>query len=384
MPSVASNNWQELKAVALRFQVPAPRTALAQVATTLLPLLALLAVMQAGLALGWWWLVPTLALPAAGFTVRTFMLQHDAGHGSMFGSRWANDALGRLCSLFTFTPYGHWRRQHAGHHGVWNDLDCRDRGADMYSSCATVAEFRAMASRDRLVYRTVRHPLVALLLLPPLIFLVLYRVPFDTPVSWRRERRGVHLTNLALLGVYGGLGSLLGFGAVTLVLLAVMVPASVIGVWLFSLQHRFDGTRWQRHTEWHPAIASLEGSSYLHLPRWLQWLTASIGFHHIHHLAPRIPNHQLEACHHAHPAFAAATQVMTLREGLVASRHVLWDEAADRMVTFAEAMRGPYQSDLQGGTAAGPSMASARRQFGRTRRFVRVRRGPRVRVRVRP
>jgi omega-6 fatty acid desaturase (delta-12 desaturase) len=322
------------KAVALSFQTPLLRTATLQLATTFLPLLCLLGVMYGGMAVGWW-PVLVLGMPAAGFVVRTFALQHDCGHGSLFRSRHVNDAVGRLCSLFTLTPYGHWRRQHAGHHAVWNDLDRRDRGADIYSTCATVAEYRTMSRRHRFVYRTIRHPLVAQLLLPPLVFLVLYRIPFDTPPAWRRERRGVQLTNLALLACYGGLAFGLGVWPMVLVLLAVMVPASIAGVWLFSVQHRFEGVRWSRHTEWDPVVASLEGSSFLLLPRPLRWLTARLGFHHVHHLAPRIPNYRLEDCHNAHPAFASA-RVVTLSGALNAPLHVLWDEAAERMVTFAE------------------------------------------------
>src|SRR5687767_9212573 len=176
----ARSEQHELRTVALRFQEPSRRAALSQIASTFPPLLALLAAMHVGLALGCW-PVLALALPAAGLVVRVFALQHDCGHGSLFRSRRANDAVGRLCSLFTLTPYGHWRRQHAGHHAVCNDLDSRDRGADIYSTCATVTEYRAMGRWRRLGYRAVRHPLLAQLLLPPLVFFVLYRIPFDAP-----------------------------------------------------------------------------------------------------------------------------------------------------------------------------------------------------------
>ena len=347
----AAEGGSGLREVALGFQQALPRAAAIQVGTTLVPLVALIAAMHAGLALGRWWLAPALALPAAALTVRTFIVQHDCGHGSFFRSRRANDALGRLCSLLTLTPYAHWRRQHAQHHGVWNDLDRRDgRGADIYSTCLTVAEYGALGPRQRRLHRLLRHPAVALLLLPPFIFLGLYRLPFDTPAAWRRERRSVHLTNLALLVLHGGLGLLLGFGPVALVLLAVIVPASVVGVWLFSLQHQFEDARWARHEAWDPVTAAIEGSSFLRLPRPLQWLTGSIGFHHVHHLAPRIPNYRLEACHDAHPGFAAA-RVLTLREGLRAQRHVLWDEDRGRMATFAEADAPPPRSPPAGGVA---------------------------------
>ncbi|WP_052214234.1 fatty acid desaturase [Belnapia sp. F-4-1] len=350
-----ASGMRELRAITQRFQTAVPRTAAWQLATTFLPLLALLAAMQAGLALGWWWVL-ALGLPAAGLTVRVFALQHDCGHGSLFRTQRANDLVGRLCSLFTFTPYGHWRRQHAGHHAVWNDLDRRDRGTDIYSTCETVAEYRAMGRGRRRAYRILRHPLLMLLVFPPLVFLVLYRVPYDAPAGWSREHRSVHLTNLSLLAFYGGFSALLGIWPVTAGVLAVMVPASIAGVWLFSVQHRFDGVHWARHSAWDRVAASLAGSSYLQLPAVLRWLTASLGFHHVHHLAPRIPNYLLEACHDAHPAFATA-RVVTLREAFSAPDHLLWDEEAGRMVTFKEAEEALPNKGLDG-VAAGQACSA--------------------------
>ena len=358
-----ASGMRELRAITQRFQTAVPRTAAWQLATTFLPLLALLAAMQAGLALGWWWVL-ALGLPAAGLTVRVFALQHDCGHGSLFRIQRANDLVGRLCSLFTFTPYGHWRRQHAGHHAVWNDLDRRDRGTDIYSTCETVAEYRAMGRGRRRAYRILRHPLLMLLVFPPLVFLVLYRVPYDAPAGWSREHRSVHLTNLSLLAFYGGFSALLGIWPVTAGVLAVMVPASIAGVWLFSVQHRFDGVHWARHAAWDRVAASLAGSSYLQLPAVLRWLTASLGFHHVHHLAPRIPNYLLEACHDSHPAFATA-RVVTLREAFSAPDHLLWDEEAGRMVTFKEAEEALPDKGLDGVAAGQACSAEAppRRPF---------------------
>lgn len=340
----------DLRAVALRFQQAMLRPAVAQLGSTLLPLVALLAAMHLGIAVGWWWLVPILAVPAAGMTVRTFIIQHDCGHGSFLPSRRVNDALGHLCSLFTLTPYAHWRRQHAQHHGTWNDLDRREgRGSDIYSTCLTVAEYGALGHWQRRRHRLLNHPMVALLLLPPIVFFIVYRLPFDTPAAWVSERRNVHLTNLAILGLYGGLGLLVGFWPVVLVLLAVMLPASIAGVWLFSLQHRFEGASWARHDRWDAVTAAMAGSSLLRLPGLLQWFTGSIGFHHIHHLAPRVPNYRLQECHRAHPAFASV-HTLTLKDGLRAFRYALWDEGAERMVTFREVDAGPpVQSTAHGG-----------------------------------
>lgn len=284
------------------------------------------------------WLTLALAVPAAGFVVRIFILQHDCGHGSLFRSKRLNDWTGRLCGLVTLTPYANWRRQHALHHANWNNLDRRESGADIYSTCLTTAEYRALPLGKRLVYRLVRHPLIALVLLPPLVFLAVYRVPFDTPPSWRRERLSVHFTNLALVALFTTMGLTLGFGAVALVQLPIMVVAAIIGVWLFSVQHRFDGTAWFRRATWSAQAASLQGTSYLRLPGLLRWFTGNIGYHHVHHLNARIPNYRLAACHDAN---AALRDVPTLGLGaaLRSSACWLWDEEQGRMVTFAAARK---------------------------------------------
>jgi omega-6 fatty acid desaturase (delta-12 desaturase) len=319
-----------------RFQTPILGRGLGQVATTLPPYLALVAAMYVGLSVSIW-LTLALAVPAAGLVVRLFIIQHDCGHGSFFRSRRANDLLGWGCSVITMTPFSNWRRQHANHHAVWNNLDKRGAGSDIYSTCLTVLEYRALPRWRRVAYRAARHPLVAQLLIPPLVFLVLYRVPFDTPRGWRRERRGVHATNAALVAVLGGLALLLGIGPVLLVQLPIMVIAAIIGVWLFSVQHKFEDSLWARQTSWNATAASVHGSSYLALPRVLQWFTGNIGFHHLHHLAPRIPNYRLAECARDLPQLTAAATRLSLGQALRANGYALWDEARGRMVRFREA-----------------------------------------------
>ena len=281
-----------------------------------------------------WFLL--LAPVAAGFLVRIFIIQHDCGHGAFFRSKRANDIVGYACSLITLAPYASWRRQHAGHHGVWNDLDRRDRGVDIYSTCLTVAEYEALSPWAKFLHRIGHHPLLTHLVLPPLVFFVLYRLPFDMPASWNRERRALLLTNLALMGLYGGLGLWLGFGSVFAVSVPIMALASIIGVWLFGVQHRFEGVHWARHDEWNATEAALQGSSYLRLPRVLQWFTGNIGFHHLHHLNSRIPNYRLEACHRALPQLQVHT--LSFWDALLrAPRFMLWDEERRTMVTIAQA-----------------------------------------------
>ena len=324
-----------LRAKLAEFQRPDLARSVAQVATSFGGFVGVCAAMYVTLDFSYW-LTLVLGLIAAGFLVRIFIIQHDCGHGSFFRSRRANDILGRVCSIATLTPYSAWRKGHAVHHGVWNDLDRRTGGIDFYSSCLTVAEYRALSTRDRLVYRVTRHPLVANLILPPLVFLFLYRTSYGTPKSWRRERLDVHVTNLALLGAAGGFGLALGFGSVAAVQLPVVAFAAIIGVWLFSVQHRFEDTHWASEGQWNFTQAALQGSSFLRLPRLLQWFTGNIGFHHVHHLSPRIPNYRLQDCVRKIDALNDAPS-LTLWTGLKAMWFVLWDEEQGRMVTFAGA-----------------------------------------------
>jgi omega-6 fatty acid desaturase (delta-12 desaturase) len=166
------------------------------------------------------------------------------------------------------------------------------------------------------------------------VFLFLYRVPFDTPKAWRRERRSVHLTNLAVGAMLAALVLLVGYRPVLIVQLPIIMVASTVGAWLFSVQHRFEAAHWARQSQWNRTDAALHGSSYLKLPRMLQWFTGNIGFHHVHHLLPRVPNYRLQACHEALPATAGGVTTLTLRDAFAAPRFALWDEECGRMVRF--------------------------------------------------
>jgi omega-6 fatty acid desaturase (delta-12 desaturase) len=275
-------------------------------------------------------------VPTSGLLVRVFIVQHDCGHGAFFRSRRANDAVGMICSVLTFTPYANWRRQHNLHHGNWNNLDRRQAGTDLYSECLTVEEYWARPRWRRFTYRALRHPIVGQIIIPPLVFLFFYRLPFDTPKAWVKERRSVHRTNLAIIAVMGGLMLWLGLWPVLLIQVPVIALTAIIGVLLFSLQHRFEGAIWAWQEDWNATTAALHGSSFFKLPRLLQWFTGNIGFHHVHHLSPRVPNYRLEECHRAVPALQAA-KTLTWWQGLKAIRLMLWDEANAQMVTFSDA-----------------------------------------------
>lgn len=321
------------------YQFPILSRSLGQLASTVPPYFALIALMYTGLHVSIW-LTFALAFPAAGFVVRTFIIQHDCGHGSFFASRTANNATGWVCSLITFTPYANWRRHHAQHHATWNNLDRRHEGADIYSTCLTVSEYRAFSPLHRWFSRLVRHPLISQVLVPPFVFLVVYRFPCDTPLSWRHERSSVHLTTLALAVVFATQMLMFGIWPVILVQLPVIAISGIVGVWIFSVQHRFETALWARRESWDPIQAALHGSSYLRLPRVLQWFTGNIGFHHLHHLVPRIPNYRLQACHLAHPEISGEATALSLEQALLAVRYALWDEDMGRMRTFDEVVSG--------------------------------------------
>jgi omega-6 fatty acid desaturase (delta-12 desaturase) len=198
-----------------------------------------------------------------------------------------------------------------------------------------VREYLGRTPWQRLLYRLPRHPLVANVLLPPLVFVLLYRLPFDTPSGWARERRSVYLTNVALTVLFGTLVVLLGWQQVLLVHLPIIVIASIVGVWLFTVQHRFETAYWTNTEQWNFVAVALTGSSWLRLPRTLHWLTGNIGFHHIHHLNPRVPNYQLQA------ANSAVQQLRTVRgldlaDALRAPWLTLWDEVSGRLVCFRD------------------------------------------------
>ena len=327
-------HYAELRAAVAPFERSGRAASASQLAVTLVLFIATCAAMYGTLAVSYP-LTLVLSVPAAGLLVRLFIFQHDCGHGAYFASSRANRIAGIVCSVFTLTPYENWRRQHARHHGNWNNLDRRAAGVDIYGACLTVREYRALSFWHRALYRHIRNPFLTYLILPPLVFVMLYRIPFDTPAAWRRERNAVYWTDALLVASFGGLGLLLGFKAVLMVQAPIVILGSIIGVWLFAVQHRFDGAQWTRQAEWNAADAALDSTSYLKLPAILRWFTGNIGFHHIHHLSVRVPNYRLAACHAANPTLHRVT-TLSLWSAIKSVRLVLWDEDRQRLISFGE------------------------------------------------
>jgi omega-6 fatty acid desaturase (delta-12 desaturase) len=277
-----------------------------------------------------YWLTLALALPAAGFLVRIFIIQHDCGHGSFFNTRKANDLLGAICGVLTMTPYLYWRKSHAIHHASAGSLEDRGVG-DIYTM--TVKEYLQQSRWGRLKYRLYRHPLILFVLAPTFLFLVLHRFPLPESKSWKRERASVHWTNLAIAILIIGLSLIIGLKSFLLIQLPIIIVAATLGTWLFFVQHQFEDTYYANENNWDYTLAALQGSSYYQLPRVLQWFTGNIGFHHIHHLSPRIPNYRLQKCHEENPLFQQVV-VLTLWTSLQSIFLSLWDEEQKKLVGF--------------------------------------------------
>ena len=332
-PVVVPDNrtWRPLVA---RYQSPQLRRAVLQLATTLLPLALVFAAMYRLLALSFWWTL-VFALPAAALLVRTFVLMHDCAHGSFFASRRANQIVGAVTGLLTLIPFEHWRHEHALHHASAGDLDRRGHG-DV--DTLTVREYLGRTRWGRLRYRIIRHPLV-FLVIGPLFFVLEKRFPPRGTGAGRRQIASVWTNNAAIVLVAATLMALFG-ARVFLIYLPAYYVAVAAGLWLFFVQHQFEETYWEDHQHWDYAAAAIAGSSYFKLPAVLQWVTGSIGFHHVHHLGPRIPNYNLQQCHDENPMFHRAT-VVTLRRSLSALRLALWDEDAGRLVPFDRVRHAP-------------------------------------------
>lgn len=315
------------KAIVARYQQPSLRRSIFQIVDSVVPYAALWFLMDKCLASSGWLILP-LAILAGGFLARIFIIHHDCGHGSFFKSRTANDVVGCITGVLTFTPYHFWRFEHAVHHAGSGDLDRRDLGSVW---TMTVQEYLEAPWWRRFAYRVMRNPVVLLVVVPSFLFLVAHR--FGSARASRRDRHSVYWTNAAILATAGLLSLVMGLKAYLVIQLSVMTVASTVGVWLFYVQHQFEGVNWQRHGKWDYTTAALEGSSFYKLPRLLQWFSGNIGFHHIHHLNPRIPNYNLENCHNEGPMFQQVKAV-TLRSSLKSLSLHLWDESQDRLVGY--------------------------------------------------
>ncbi|WP_096186368.1 fatty acid desaturase [Evansella halocellulosilytica] len=274
-----------------------------------------------------------LSLLAAGFTVRIFILFHDCCHESYFKRRWINELFGTITGILTFHPYYKWKHSHSIHHATSGNLDKRGTG-DIWM--LTVDEYLAASFWKRLSYRIYRNPFVMFVIGP--FYIMLFQNRMNRKAAKRKERLNTYITNIALFAIVGGLLWLIGWQAFLMVHLPIFYISATVGIWLFYVQHQFEDSFFENDTDWSFVQAAIDGSSYYKLPKVLQWLTGNIGFHHIHHLKPRIPNYNLEKVHNNTPILHNVTTI-TILSSLKSIRFRLWDVESKKFISFQDAKR---------------------------------------------
>jgi omega-6 fatty acid desaturase (delta-12 desaturase) len=336
IPTVASpplettpRRWAQALA---RYREPNHVRSIVEIAITAAPLAALWTLAWAAIHFEYWWIALLLAVPAAGFLVRLFMIQHDCGHGSFFRQRAANDWVGRVIGVLTLTPYDFWRHTHAIHHASSGHLERRGIG-DV--DTLTAGEYLSLSFWGRLRYRAYRHPLVMFCIGPAYLFILRHRLPVGLIGSGWQPWLSTMATNVTIAAIAAGLICSIGVGPFVLVELPTILLAGSIGVWLFYVQHQFEMTFWAHDGEWTFQEAALHGSSHYDLPGVLRWFTANIGVHHVHHLCSRIPCYRLPQVLRDHPELCSVSR-LTLLQSFRCVRLVLWDDSRRRLVSFRE------------------------------------------------
>ncbi len=320
--------WQKLVAPFARPDLP---TGIWQIVNTLGPFIVLWPLMVWSLNISYW-LTIALGLVTGAFWIRTFIIFHDCCHGSYFGSRRANEITGIILGVLTFTPFYQWRHDHAIHHATASNIDKRYTG-DVPTM--TVQEYLASPWWKKAGYRIMRNPFFLFTLGAPAMFTLIQRFP--TKGAARREFLSVIYTDIALAALLIPAGLLIGWKSLLLIMLPVVVPATATGVWMFYVQHQFEGVYWETKERWSFVRAGLQGSSFYRLPKVLQWFTGNIGFHHIHHLGPKIPSYRLEACHNANPPLQV--KPLTIANSLKGVRLHLIDDTTRQLVGW-DALKG--------------------------------------------
>ena len=332
-----ANDARDWLNILSRYREPNHARSIIEIVITLGPLAVLWALALLAYYLGYWWLSLLLAVPAAGFLVRLFMIQHDCGHGAFFRHRLANDWVGRVIGVLTLTPYDYWRSTHAIHHATSGHLGRRGIG-DV--DTLTVREYLSRTFWRRVRYRAYRNPLVMFGVGPVYLFGLHQRLPFGMMRSGWAPWLSTMGTNAAIAAIVATLIWFIGVKPFLLVQMPIVLLAGAIGVWLFYIQHQFEWTFWAREGEWSFHQAALYGSSNYELPGVLRWLTANIGVHHIHHLCSRIPYYRLPRVLRDYPELRNINR-LTLGESFRCVRLVLWDERRRRLVSFSEVRAHP-------------------------------------------
>jgi omega-6 fatty acid desaturase (delta-12 desaturase) len=332
MRNFNSNKQQQLPSwinIIAKYNKPITLKSIWQIINSVIPFISLWVLMFYSIQVSYW-LTLLLSIFSAGFLIRIFIIFHDCVHGAFFRKRKYNKMVGVVLGLFAFTSFHKWQNDHLIHHNTVGNLDKRGTG-DVKT--LTVEEYLNSTKWQRLKYRIYRHPIFLFGIAPLLHFAIQNRLPKKELPS--KIKRYIYFTNLALITLITGLILLIGWKIYLLIQLPVLYIATSHGIWLFYVQHQFEGVVWTNTTNWDYKTMALEGSSYFKLPILLQWFTGNIGFHHIHHLSPLIPFYNLPKCHKENTLFQTA-KTITFFSSLKSLKMNLWDEKKQKLVNFKD------------------------------------------------
>lgn len=311
------------------FEKSTTKKSIWQIINTIAPFIILWYLAYISLEVSYWLaLVPIVF--AAGFLVRTFIIFHDCTHHSFFKNRKANRVLGTITGVMTLFPFDQWGHDHSVHHATSGNLDKRGTG-DIWT--LTVDEYLAAPLKLRVAYHLYRNPFVMFGLGPIYVFLLKNR--FNRKGARKKERNNTYLTNALILLIAVALSLLVGWKEFLIIQGSIFLLSGSLGVWLFYVQHTFEDSYFEYNQEWEYVLAAVEGSSYYKLPKIMQFLTGNIGYHHVHHLSPRVPNYKLEAAHNNSIPLQNVPTI-TLASSLESLRFRLWDVERKNFVSFKE------------------------------------------------
>ena len=317
-------SWQK---VIMKYNQPDLRKSIWQICNSVIPYFIVWYLMVQSLHISYL-ITLFLILIASGLLVRIFIIFHDCGHGSFFKSKKVNNIVGIICGILAYTPYHKWHSQHLGHHATTVNLDKRGTG-DVWTM--TVDEYLSSSKWERFIYRSFRNPFIMFTVGP--LFMIVVQNRFSNKNMTSKERWNIYFTNIVLLLMATGMSLLIGLKAFLLIQIPLIIISHAIGLWLFYIQHQFEDVSWDRTGSWDYKTAAIEGSSFLKLPVILQWFTGNIGFHHVHHLSPRIPNYNLARCQYENDLFKDVKPI-TLLSTFKALNLSLWDEANGQLIRF--------------------------------------------------
>ncbi len=335
-PVIELSQLQQLPKIVKAYQLPNTKKAVVQILNSFLPFIGIWVAMYFLSDISLWFILP-LAIANAFFLVRIFIIQHDCGHQSFTSSRKANDIIGSICSTLSFLPYKYWAKNHNFHHGhngiLWEHRDIGD------IQLLTVNEFRALNRWEKLKYMALRNSIVLFVIAPIIYIFYNNRFPIIRLKGWEHANRALLVNNIILVSVHGLLIYFLGWKALYMVHLPILAVFGTIAIWFFYVQHQHETTYKDWKDKWDYLRAAIQGSTYYKLPRVFHWLTGNIGYHHIHHLNPLVPNYELARCHHENPIFDKVANKITFIESLKCIFNKLWDEEQQRMISFRDYLK---------------------------------------------